>query len=228
MKEPGPLLASGRDSDIFEYGDRLVLRRSRAGHSMATEARTMEHARAHGYPVPAVDEISDDGAELVMERINGPSMLDLIGQRPWTVVQQGRLLADLHQRLHEIPAPDWVADASCGHGDRLLHLDLHPLNVILSAKGPVVIDWPNARRGDGNTDVALTWVLLAAGGIPASRIKAVLLGWGRRLLINGLLHPFDVAAVSAQLPGVVEWKATDPHMSAAEQQKMWSLARTHS
>lgn len=185
----------------------------------------MEHARAHGYPVPAVDQISDDGTDLVMERIDGPSMLDVLSSRPWTVRQQGRMLAELHQQLHEIPAPDWVADAPFGHGDRLLHLDLHPLNVIISANGPVVIDWPNARRGDGDSDVALTWVLLAAGGIPGGRIKAAALGWGRALLINSLLAPFDRADVRAQLAGVVEWKVTDKNMSGAEQEAMWSLAR---
>jgi aminoglycoside phosphotransferase (APT) family kinase protein len=225
VKTPGELLASGRDSDIFEYGRGLVLRRSRAGHSMAIEARTMEHARAHGYPVPAVDQISDDGTDLVMERVDGPSMFDALSRRPWTVRQQGAVLARLHQRLHEIPAPDWVADAPFGGGDRLLHLDLHPLNVILAANGPVVIDWPNARRGDGDADVALTWVLLAAGGIPSGRIKGAVLGRGRALLIKGLLAPFDLADVSARLADVVEWKVTDPHMSAAEQQAMRALVR---
>ena len=38
-------------------------------------------------------------------------------------------------------------------GDRFLHLDLHPLNVIMSARGPIVIDWANASRGEALTDV---------------------------------------------------------------------------
>ena len=80
VADPGPLLASGRDADIFEYGPGLVLRRSRRGRSMAGEARTMEYLRGHGYPVPAVEEISDDGTDLVMERIDGPSMVDYMSQ----------------------------------------------------------------------------------------------------------------------------------------------------
>jgi len=192
---------------------------------MAVEARTMEHARAHGYPVPAVDEISDDGVDLVMERVDGPSMFVALSRGPWTVRDQGGVLAELHQQLHEIPAPDWVGDAPCGGGDHLLHLDLHPLNVILTANGPVVIDWPNARRGDPNTDVALTWVLLAAGGTPTGHVEGAVVRRGRALLIEGLLAPFELADVTAQLAGVVEWKVTDPHMSAAELQAMRSLAR---
>jgi tRNA A-37 threonylcarbamoyl transferase component Bud32 len=42
---------------------------------MVGEARTMDYARRHGYPVPAVEEISADGTDLVMERIDGPSMV---------------------------------------------------------------------------------------------------------------------------------------------------------
>jgi Ser/Thr protein kinase RdoA (MazF antagonist) len=190
---------------------------------MATEARTMEYVRAQGYPVPAISELSDDGTDLVMERVDGPSMLDDIERRPWTVRRQGRVLGALHRQLHAIAAPDWLADAPFGAGDRLLHLDLHPMNVIATERGPVVIDWPNARRGAADSDVALTWVLLAAGGIPTGRVKATVLGWGRQLLTNGLLAGFDRDAIASQLHDVVEWKATDPHMSAAERAAMHAL-----
>jgi Ser/Thr protein kinase RdoA (MazF antagonist) len=163
-----------------------------------------------------------------MERIEGPSMVTVLGRRPWTLRQQGALLADLHQRLHEIPAPPWLTDAPCGQGDRLVHLDLHPLNVLLARTGPVVIDWPNAVRGDGNTDVALTWVLIAGGGIPGGGLKAALMGQGRSVLSGAFLKPFDLPAVEAQLADVVAWKATDPHMSAVELAAMRNLAQRHS
>ena len=225
MNEPGPLLATGRDSSIFEYGPGLVLRRSRHGRSMVTEAKTMEYARSHGYPVPAVEELSADGTDLVMERIDGPSMMTVLSRRPWTVRQQGTVLADLHRRLHEIPAPGWVA--AFGDGDRLLHSDLHPLNVIMSPKGPVVIDWPNAVRGGGASDVALTWVLMAAGGIPAGRVKAALLGHGRALFINSFLRGFDLAVVRARLAEVVDWKLNDANMTPAERQAMTNLVHAN-
>src|SRR5207249_1316855 len=48
----------------------------------------------------------------------------------------------LHEQLHRIAAPEGLGSA--GHGERLIHLDLHPENVILSPEGPVVIDWTNA------------------------------------------------------------------------------------
>jgi tRNA A-37 threonylcarbamoyl transferase component Bud32 len=183
----------------------------------------MEHARMHGYPVPAVDHVSDDGTELVMERISGSSMIAALGRRPWTLKSQAGVLADLHRRLHEIAAPPWLGPAPGTAGDRLLHLDLHPLNVLLSRRGPVVIDWPNAARGDPAVDVGVTWVLLAAAGIPAGRLRAAAMGRLRSTIVDAFVGQFDRGAVSDELAAVVEWKVGDPNMTPAEQQAMRSL-----
>jgi tRNA A-37 threonylcarbamoyl transferase component Bud32 len=192
---------------------------------METEAKTMEYARSHGYPVPAISELSGDGTEVAMERIEGPVMLTVLSRRPWSIRSQGRLLADLHRRLHRIPAPQWVRDAPSGHGDSLVHLDLHPLNVIMSARGPVVIDWPNASRGEGATDIALTWLLLASGDAPTEHLWTALLDRFRGALIAGLLSGCDRPAVEAELPGVVAWKTADPNMSERERGAMQDLVR---
>ncbi|HXQ44962.1 MAG TPA: phosphotransferase [Acidimicrobiales bacterium] len=226
MSGPGALIASGRDADVFAYGDRLVLRRSRQGRSMVAEAKVMEYARAQGYPTPAVDHLSDDGTDLVMERVDGPSMVEVLGRRPWTLRANGALLGDLHRRLHEIPAPDWVRPGPGPDGRSLLHLDLHPLNVLIGSSGPVVIDWTNAARGAGATDVALTWVLMAAGEIPGNRLKAAVMGRARGALVGAFLGRFDLEPVRSSLRAVVEWKVTDPHMSDIEQRRMWEVART--
>jgi thiamine kinase-like enzyme len=47
----------------------------------------------------------------------------------------------LHRQLHAIPAPADLP-APLGEGTSLVHLDLHPGNVLLTASGPMVIDWP--------------------------------------------------------------------------------------
>jgi len=222
---PGPLIASGRDADIFAYGDdgKLVLRRARSGRSMETEARTMEYVRAEGYPVPAVDHLSDDGTDLVMERVEGPQMVQVLERRPWTIRANGALLGDLHRRLHQIPGPDWLRPSPLSEGDRLIHLDLHPLNVLLGPSGPVVIDWANATRGAPVSDVALTWVLMMAGEVPAGRLLTALMTRFRRTLLAGFLGGFDLGPVRSELRAVVAWKVTDPHMSASEQARMWAV-----
>ena len=57
MTEVGPLLASGRDGDIFEFGTGRVLRRAKSGRVIEGEARTIAYAREHGYPVPEIYEV---------------------------------------------------------------------------------------------------------------------------------------------------------------------------
>src|SRR4051812_44032422 len=158
--EVGRLLAAGRAAEIFEYGSDCVLRRSVTGYSFAYEANVMELARGFGVPVPAVHELRANDTELVMDRITGPTMVDWILRAPWRVRTAGRILAEFHDAVHKIPGPSWLRDAGDG-GEALIHLDLHPLNIIMGPKGPVLIDWTNSARGLGATDVAFTWMLLS-------------------------------------------------------------------
>ncbi|MGH9093498.1 MAG: phosphotransferase [Acidimicrobiales bacterium] len=224
MTTPGRLVASGRDADIFEYGPGLVLRRSRTGRSLAGEARVMAYARDHGFPVPAVEELSHNGRDLVMERVDGPDMVSLMSRRPWCLRRSGSLLADLHRRLHQIPGPEWLPVASVVGGATLVHMDLHPLNVIMGPRGPAVIDWANAGRGEAAADVAVTWALLASGEVPTGRVLGALLGRMRAALLQGFLDGVDRPAARRRLPEAVAWKVRDAHLSPVEQASMRRLA----
>ena len=139
-----------------------MLRRFKERGDPAGEAEVMELARRHGYPVPEVREVRDDG--LVLERVDGPNMMAECRRRPWRMPEHARTLARLHDELHRIPAGGGV----------LLHLDLHPKNVLLSARGPVVLDWANARAGKAALDPALTWVILMTSAGRAGRVFAAL------------------------------------------------------
>jgi len=184
----------------------------------------MEHARSHGYPVPVVEDISADGTQLVMERISGPSMFTPLARQPWAMKKYVAILAGLHDRLHEIPGPDWLPRAPGSPGDAMLHLDLNQLNVMLSPRGPVVIDWANVARGCATVDVAATWVLLAAAGIPSGRATATLLRRLRAAFVHAFLAHFDLDVVRCELSATVDWKLRDPNMTVAEQQVMRRLA----
>lgn len=190
---------------------------------MANEARIMEYVRAQGFPAPAVEHVSDDGLDIVMERIDGSDMVAAMSKRPWTIQRQGHVLAELHHQLHQLAAPEWLNDAPVGEGDRLLHLDLHPLNVMLSTKGPVVIDWTSASRGNPAVDVALAWVLMTAGSVQTGRVIGAVLGRARSALVKSFLRSFDAEEIRRSLRDVVAWKVTDPHMSASEQARMWRV-----
>ena len=224
MKAPGSLIASGRDSEIFDYGPGLVLRRSRERRSLGREAKVMRFLSERGYPAPRVGELSADGADLVMERIDGPTMLEVMMRQPWTVRRHAKTLAGLHERLHRLRAPEWLAPFGEA-GDRLIHLDLHPLNVILSPRGPVLIDWTNAARGTEATDVAATWLLMVCAEIPGNRMLRAIGSILRRVFVQAFLAQFSRPAVRAALPAVVEWKCRDRNMRPSEIEAMQGLLR---
>jgi len=188
---------------------------------MALEAQSMNYLAGHGYPVPAVEDISDDGCDLVMQRIDGRSMVQQLGRAPWSVHRQADTLARLHQQLHEIPAPDFLPSAPVSEGSSILHLDLHPLNVIISSSGPVVIDWTSSCVGNPDADVALAWLLMSAGNIPGGRLRSRLLGAGRSLLTTRFFSQFDPPAIIAQLEAVASWKATDENLGPDEVALLW-------
>jgi aminoglycoside phosphotransferase (APT) family kinase protein len=215
-------IATGRDADIFDAGPGRVLRRSRKGHSQALEAKVMEYVVAHGYPAPTVYEVSDDGLDMVMQRVDGPTMLEDLGDHPWRLVRHAHTLADLHTQLGRIPAPDWLR-AGPVPGDRVVHLDLHPLNVLLTPDGPVVIDWTNAASGTAGSDVALTWLLTSSGRIPGPRWKATLFGAFRRVLMGSFIRRAGRDAALRDLPAMAEWKSRDANMSADELAAMRSF-----
>jgi aminoglycoside phosphotransferase (APT) family kinase protein len=225
MGEVGPLVAAGRDSEIFEYGPGRVLRRPRDGRSLAHEADVMRHVEAAGYPVPHVEEVLEDGS-IVMERLDGRTMLEVLPSKPHQLGRHAALLADLHERLHRIDAPPDLLPQSPDGGSVVVHLDLHPANVMLTSRGPVVIDWANTVRGDGATDVALTWLLMATADAPAGRFERVLIAAFRKLFVRAFLRHVDRDAAATVLPAVVEWKCTDDHMSDDEKARMRALA-TH-
>src|SRR5213082_1329243 len=136
MKAEPKLIAAGRASEVFDLGGGRVLRRFKSGGDPEREALVMRHARLHGYPVPEVFEITADA--LTLERVEGPTMWEVAAGRPSMVRAHAGLLAQLHRDLHEIDAPEPLP--AVGEGNRLLHLDLHPANVILSRSGRSRLD----------------------------------------------------------------------------------------
>jgi hypothetical protein len=175
----------------------------------------MEYVAGHGYPAPEVYEVSEDGRDMVMERIAGPTMLDDLGRRPWLMQRHAHMLADLHTELGRIPAPDWLRPGPVP-GDRVVHLDLHPGNVLLTADGPVVIDWTNASSGTAGSDVAATWLVSACGEIPGPRWKALLVGAFRRLLVGTFIRRAGRDAAAHDLAAITEWKCRDANMRPSE------------
>jgi Ser/Thr protein kinase RdoA (MazF antagonist) len=207
------VVGTGRTADVFEHGPGKVLRRYRAPRDTQREVAAMEHARTHGFPVPAADALNE--TDIVMERVPGATMLDDLGRRPWLISRHAATLAELHDRLHAIAAPSWLP-APVGVGDAMLHLDLHPDNVILTGHGPVVIDWPNAARGPAAADVAHTWMVLTCSVPTTGRYRQALTVAGRGLFVKRFLRHYERSALTAQLPTVGALRRSHRVLPAAE------------
>ena len=193
------VLGSGRASTVYALDERRVLRR---GGAPEREARVMEHAHAAGFPVPVVHEVQQDA--LILQRIDGPTMLADLRRRPWRLQAHARLLADLHRRLHAIPYENGA----------LLHLDLHPENVLLTPAGPVVIDWTNARAGEPALDVALSWVIArTSGGLPGCVFARAFLG------------AFERERILPALPEAAALRIADPNVTERERDAVRRLLR---
>jgi uncharacterized protein (TIGR02172 family) len=158
-----------------------------------------------GYRVPRVDEIVEIGERigLVYQRVDGVSMLQAIQRNPLRLPAFSRQLADLHLDMHRRnaaglePVQERLAgkiqavDALTADEKRiiheklfrlpaenkLLHGDFHPDNILLTADGPVIIDWIDATLGHPLADVARTWVIGNFGIPPEEKFGVVAFRW---------------------------------------------------
>jgi aminoglycoside phosphotransferase (APT) family kinase protein len=210
VSSPPRPIAAGRASEIFDLGGGRILRRFKGGGHPEREALVMRHARGHGYPVPRVLEVRAEA--LVLEKVDGPTMWEAMRSERSKVPRHAATLAHLHRELHEIDAPQGVP--AVGDGNALLHLDLHPANVILSPDGPVVIDWTNARGGDPLFDVAVTWI-----------IGATSTGLGRTgdPFLRHFLAEFERAELRSVLRAAAGYRGVDRNVTNEERRAIAAL-----
>jgi len=124
------------------------------------------------------------------------------------VILQG--YARAHGRLHKVRVR-----AAKDPGTRILHLDLHPANVVLTAAGPVVIDWNNVGAGDPGADVARTMITIAGAQLEGPVRVRLLLGAIRGLFVAVFRRAAGVDP-RPHLAGAVAAKLADPNVTAAE------------
>jgi Ser/Thr protein kinase RdoA (MazF antagonist) len=204
------LIARGRDADVFALDGGTVLRRYRAGGDTVLEAAVMRHVAEHGYPVPRVYEAG--GPDLVLERVPGPSLLTALVSGEVAVRTGAELLADLHVKLHAVPPRPGACQG-------VVHLDLHPDNVLLGPAGPVVIDWRNAVDGPPELDLAVTALIMA---LVASDPEHPMAGSAAELL-SAFAHLAD-GDLRSGLPRAMELRRADRNLSADEKARLGAAA----
>ncbi|MFT4774860.1 MAG: hypothetical protein ACI83Y_001406 [Candidatus Azotimanducaceae bacterium] len=231
---PGPLLAGGGAADVFDIGDGKVLRRYRALHHVATyETRVMrfmfEQFRAgRGARVPEVFDLrpaDDPIRDIVMERIDGVTMLDDLKQRPWKLFAHASLLARVQRQVNDIVAPEWMvtpttAAAAKRHDDSVLHLHLHPMNVMLTAHGPVVIDWTNASGGPAGFDAALTFVEISTFEVSGLRDQL-----GLRLFASAFKRARGSGEIDAFTATACDHRLADAGITPGERANVGALRK---
>ena len=138
-------------------------------------------------------------------------MLETCRAKPWMLFRYAHLLAELHAGMHACTVPELPSQRQrledrirgtdalsadmmsavltvldeMSDGERLCHGDFHPDNILMTAHGPVIIDWMDATRGDPWSDVAQTSLLF--------RVAALLPGTPARWLIESMRHWFHAA-----------------------------------
>lgn len=209
---PGPLLASGASADVFAIDEEHVLRRYRGGHDAGPEVELLQHVVAQGFPAPAARHLG--GPDAVLERLHGPTLLQALGAGEISLHDAARVLDDLHRALHRIDAPaSWRTppDPDWPHlgGSAVVHLDLHPGNVILTeTKGPALVDWAKARAGAPELDVSSTALLIGevavdSDGEYSQAARALLAAFLAVTETDPLTALDDAAALRAVDPGLM-------------------------
>lgn len=209
--ELGNVIARGRTAELFDLPENRVLKLFYdwvSPQSVKQEYEISLQIYKAGVPIPQVfDMIAHEKRQgIVYEKISGFTMLQMLGSKPWQVVKHSRTLAELHNKMHQIPLEGfpsfrdhWLKNiervpnlsesikrklidqvTQLPDTNHLCHFDFHPDQVIYTKNGPVILDWMTACAGHPAADVARTQILLTIGKPPDAsvwmKILASLLG----------------------------------------------------
>lgn len=102
---PGALLAVGRTSDVYEFGDGAVVKVPRTGvpdHWAEAEAAFTDAIAPLGLPAPRVRSLVEvDGRpSIVLDRVDGPSMWERMCAEPVRAPELATQLARIQLRIH--------------------------------------------------------------------------------------------------------------------------------
>lgn len=144
-----------------------------------------ESIQGLGLPVPEYrGRTTRDGKRAILqEYIEGSNMMELLLAGELSPTEAARDFAGVHYQMHSCKAPGLESSKlrfermlknsqrnlgedltqrclkllyELPEGDSLCHNDFHPLNIIYSPRGMVVIDWSDATAGNPISDISKT------------------------------------------------------------------------
>ena len=224
------------------------------------EAEVTRIAHGAGLAAPAVGPVVElDGRQgIVYERIDGESMLRTFAAKPWMLFDLTRQFAALHAAMHKGECADLpsqreglersiqrtahltdstkerliAALRNLPDGNAICHGDYHPDNILMSPRGPIVIDWLTATRGNPLADVARTSLMARSPALPAGtgRLEGWLFQIGRTLFHRAYLReyrkhrPAPQEQIVARIPLQAAARTTEG-ISAREKQWLVGLVQ---
>ncbi|MGI6238845.1 MAG: phosphotransferase family protein [Christensenellales bacterium] len=239
-----PELARGATAVLHDMGDGRALKLFNPGYSANSARREFQNAqlvRRLGIPTARPYAFIDgDRPAIVYERLDGRTMLDSLFQGDLT--QQIAQFAALHREILAYRAQDapalkdaWRDSAVRGgqskylplidllpDGDRLLHGDYHPGNVMHTPNGLYVIDCMDVRSGAPICDVARSVYLMEY--TPADLPIAP-----RRAAVDLYLRAMDVprAEVERVLPAVMAARLGESIADVEREMLLRALSHIH-
>lgn len=187
------IIAKRAEKTIYRDGD-VVIKLFNENYSKAdvlNEALNQARVEETGLNIPKVQEVTliDGKWALIIDYIEGETLAELMEKNPAKKAEYIDRLVDLQLEMHskkvpllnklkdkmnrKISATNFSATIRYELHERLegmpkhtklLHGDLDPSNVIVSAKGDYIIDWAHATQGNASADAARTFLLFTLQG----------------------------------------------------------------
>lgn len=186
------LIIKRPNKEVYRSGEYIV-KLHEASHlksNVFNEALNNARAEETGLPVPAVKEVVEiDGKwALVLERVEGTTLEDLMNAHPEKLEYYMEQFVDLQLEIHSKQSGLLykmkgkltsqinslkIIDATTRYEllarlegmpkhKKLCHGDFDPSNVIVAEDGTLrVIDWAHATQGNASADAAMTYLLFA-------------------------------------------------------------------
>lgn len=206
-------------------------------HWAAIEVDITRRVHEAGLPAPATEGVVEVDGRLgvVLERVDGETMWERMKAAPDEVAHLIEVLVDIQTELHRASTIDGLpllttrlgrkigeakqlSEAERAEalgmlkksplGTALCHGDMHPANIVMAARGMVIVDWFDAAVGHAGADLARSSLLLRPAESEASRASHL---DGATDEFLGLVHCAYLAALARrQLIDVAlftEWEA---------------------
>lgn len=220
----GQVIGVGRTAEVREYGAGKILKLYREEipeQHVDIEYRLSMLVYEQGVATPQpYERIQVEGRQgIVYQQIMGPTLLKLMGRKPWLNFSCFRKMAELHYSLHQLDglgeaggqkkllarniaaAPMLNEDeksqileqlALLPEGKKLCHGDFHPDNVLMDDK-LWVIDWMTGVSGNPAADVARSYIMFSIGAIPegASSFMKRFIGFARKRMTAQYLSNYQ-------------------------------------